>query len=419
MAKKLPQWARELLEKNSGATPPTPDDPMPAWLEAELLRIPLWARIRGTHDIRQRHPYLLIEDVRAQPGLMRQVLELRSELAALAQRLIDQGIRHLVFSGCGSSFHGAQFGAFLCRQWTGWTSESHESQEFSNHWAQGHETTALILQSATGSSVETLDAARHAGDLGVLTVALTNTPGSVLEELCDERICFSTGQRCGPDVSVLTTRLMMLYLLALEIGAVTGSLHRHEVDELGAAIGHLPDAAAQFLQDEDLNVSQIANALKDQQALMLVGGGANWFSAREGALKVEEESSLLCKTYRPAEYLHNAIPLLSDQVATVSIAPPGKSYARLHDVVRTAQVARSPSLAIVIEGDETLAADASFVIAVPGQLGELLVPPVAAIVFQLFGYYLGAERGFNPDALRTDDLDHARAWLTAFPFGSH
>ncbi len=33
--------------------------------------------------------------------------------------------------------------------------------------------------------------------------------------------------------------------------------------------------------------------------------------------------------------------------------------------------------------------------------------------------YLGVERGYDPDTLRTDDLDHARAWLTAFPFGSH
>ena len=392
---------------------------MPAWLEGELARVPLWARIRGTDDIRQHHPYLLIEDVRCQPDLMRQVLERRPELAALAHRLIEQGIRHLVFTGCGSAFHSAQFGSFLCRQWTDWTTESHESLEFTNHWLQGHEPTALILQSATGASIETLDAARYAADIGVLTVAMTNTRGSLLEELCHESVCFPTGQRCGPDVSVLTTRLLLLYLLALELGVSTGSLNAHEADQLGHAIGRLPDAAAQFLQEEDLNVSQIANALKDQRALMLVGGGPNWFSARQGALKVEEESSLLCKAYRPAEYTHNAIPLLSDEVATVVIAPPGKAYARLHDAVRTAGAARSPRLAVVVEGDDAIAPDASFVIAVPGPLGEMLMPPLAAIAFQLLGYYLGAERGYNPDTLRTDDLDHARAWLTAFPFGSH
>ena len=419
MTDKLPNWARELLDRHPDATPPTPDDPIPAWLEGELARVPLWARIRGTDDIRQRHPYLLIEDVRSQPDLIHQVLDLQPELGALAQRLIEQGIQHLVFTGCGSAFHGAQFGAFLCRQWTRWTTESHESLEFTNHWTQRQEPTALILQSATGASIETLDAARHAVELGVLTVALTNTPGSVLEELCDESVCFPTGQRCGPDVAVLTTRLAMLYLLALEVGMATDSLSAHEGAEFGEAIAQLPDYAAQFLREEDLNVSQIANALKDQQALMLVGGGPNWFSAREGALKVEEASSLICKAYRPAEYTHNAIPLLSGEVATIVIAPPGKAYPRLHDAVRTARAARSPTLALVVEGDDAIAPDASFVIAVPGPLVEMLMPPLATIAFQLLGYYLGAQRGYNPDALRTDDLDHARAWLTAFPFGSH
>ena len=73
----------------------------------------------------------------------------------------------------------------------------------------------------------------------------------------------------------------------------------------------------------------------------------------------------------------------------------------------------------MVDGDDTVAPDATFVIAVPDTIGELLMPPLAAITFQLLGYYLGAERGFNPDTLRTDDIDHARAWLTAFPFGSH
>ena len=417
--RRLPQWARELMDANPGAAPPTPDDPLPAWLEEELTRVPLWARIRGTTDIRQGHPYLLIEDVRRQPALMRQAAALRPELAALARSLVARGVRRLVFTGCGSAFHTAELGAFLFRQWTGWSTECHESHEFSNHWRGGAEPTALVLQSATGGSVETLEACRLARDRGVFTVGLTNTPGSPLEGLCDDSVCFPSGQRCGPDVSVLSTRLVGLYLLGLEVGTAAGALGAREADALGAAVADLPDAAAQFLEEEDVNVSQIANALKDQRALLMSGGGANWFSAREGALKIEEESSLLCKAYRPAEYAHNAISLLSEDVATVVVAPRGGSYARLHDAVRTARAARSPSLALVVEGDDTVAPDATFVIAVPGTIGELLMPPLAAIAFQLLGYYLGAERGCNPDTLRTDDIDHARAWLTAFPFGSH
>jgi glucosamine--fructose-6-phosphate aminotransferase (isomerizing) len=407
------------MDANPGAAPPTPDDPMPAWLEEELTRVPLWARIRGTTDIRQGHPYLLIEDVRRQPALMRQALDLRPELAALARRLVGRGVRRLVFTGCGSAFHAAELGAFLFRRWTGWSTESHESHEFSNHWRGAHEPTALVLQSATGGSAETLEAVRRARDGGIFTVGLTNTPGSALDDLCDESVCFPSGQRCGPDVSVLTTRLVGLYLLGLEVGTAAASLDAREAEALGAAIAELPDAAARFLEEEDVNVSQIANALKDQRALLMSGGGANWFSAREGALKIEEESRLLCKAYRPGEYAHNAISLLSEDVGTVVVSPPGASYARLHDAVRTARAAGSPSLALVVDGDDTVAPDATFVIAVPGTIDELSMPPLAAITFQLLGYYLGAVRDFNPDTLRTDDIDHARAWLTAFPFGSH
>jgi glucosamine 6-phosphate synthetase-like amidotransferase/phosphosugar isomerase protein len=82
-------------------------------------------------------------------------------------------------------------------------------------------------------------------------------------------------------------------------------------------------------------------------------------------------------------------------------------------------VARSRGLALVTEGDEAISQDAEYVISVPADLDEILFPPLATIFFQLLGYYLGIERGCNPDTLRTDNLDHARAWLTSFPFGQH
>jgi len=173
------------------------------------------------------------------------------------------------------------------------------------------------------------------------------------------------------------------------------------------------------LKDQDSNVAAIAKTLKDQMALLIVGGGPNWFSAREGVLKVEEESSMVCKAYRPAEYPHEAIALLSDQVTTTVIAAPGKSYQRLHDSLRTGQAAGSKGLAVVLEGDDAIAKDADYVITIPAQLDEMLVPPLATVVFQHLGYYLGVERGYNPDTLRTDDLDHALAWLESFPLGSH
>ena len=419
MRTKLPQWAQKLLDRHPHAQPPSVDDPMPTWLEGELSRIPLWAFIRGIDDVRHAHPYFLIEDVRSQPELMNGVLDLKSRLGDLAQRMVDRGTDHLIFTGCGSAFFNSIFGAFLFRDWTGLTTESWESLEFTNYWQPISRKAALIAQSATGGSIETLEAVRRARDDGLFTVALTNTLRSPIGELCDETIAFSTSQCCGPDISVITTRLMMMYLLAVELGRRTGRLSHDRVEALEQAIRALPEAAGRFLAEQDRNVAKIAATLHEQHALLLVGGGPNWFSAREGALKVEEECSLVCKAYRPAEYPHDAIALLSPHVTTVVIAPPGKSYQRLHDSLLTGQAAGSRGLALVQGGDETIARDADFVVSVPGELDEMLFPPLATIFFQLLGYYLGLERNYNPDTLRTDNLDHARAWLTSFPFGTH
>ncbi|MEE9166677.1 MAG: SIS domain-containing protein [Candidatus Neomarinimicrobiota bacterium] len=392
---------------------------MPAWLREELERLPLWAFIRGTNDVRRGHPYFLIEDVRKQPELMKRVLELQPEFGDLAQRMIDKGIEHLIFTGCGSAYFNSILGAFVFQRWTGLTTESLESLEFANYWEKVPRKTALIAQSATGGSIETLDAVRRANDEDLFTVGLTNTPGSALEDLCHESVSFLTGQKCGPDVSVITTRMMMMYQLALELGRRDGTLADNQAEELEEAIRALPEVAGKLLEKQDPNIARIAHLLKDQSALLLVGGGPNWFSAREGALKVEEESSMVCKAYRPAEYPHDAIALLSAEVTTVVIAPRGKSYRRLHDSLRTGRAAGSRGLAVVAEGDETITQDADFLISVPGESNEMLFPPLATIVFQLLGYYLGVERGYNPDTLRTDNLDNARAWLTAFPLGTH
>ena len=70
-------------------------------------------------------------------------------------------------------------------------------------------------------------------------------------------------------------------------------------------------------------------------------------------------------------------------------------------------------------GAEALAEYADHHLALRPSLPELIVPVPMTIAFQLLGYYLGVERGFNPDTLRTDHEPNARAWLTSFPLGTH
>lgn len=407
------------MDRHPGAELPTPERPVPDWLEQEIRRTPLWALIRGSDGVRQEHPFFLYEDIHRQPELLNGVIGLRPQLSRIVSRLEQERIEHVVFTGCGSSFFNSWLGVYLFRRWTNLGVEGIEALEFVNYAPPLPPHAALIVQSATGGSVEVLDAAERARREGMLVIGLTNTPDSPLAELCDELIAYPTGQRCGPDISVITTRLMMLYFIALEFGKRHGSLDNKSAVSLECALESLPALAHRFLKEQDASLAEVAKVLQDQRALLLIGGGPNWFSAREGALKIEEESCMLCKAYRPGEYVHDAIALLGPEMTTIPIAPPGPSYTRLYDCARTARAARSPVLAVVAEGDAHIARTADHVIPLPAELPEILWPILATILFQLLGYHLGVRRGYNPDTLRTDDLDHARAWLTAFPLGTH
>lgn len=125
---RLPRWAQKLLNKYPYAEPPTIDNPMPKWLEDELRRVPLWYHIReAIEDPRSAPPFHLIEDVRRQPALLQRTFMLRDDLSALAERIVSDGYKHLVFIGCGSAFYTSLLAAFVFPRLTGLTAESIEA----------------------------------------------------------------------------------------------------------------------------------------------------------------------------------------------------------------------------------------------------------------------------------------------------
>ena len=419
MSSKLPRWAQRLLDKHPDAERPTPENPVPAWLEEELRRVPLWYHIReAADDPRFAPPYHLIEDIHRQPTLCKETLALRSHLSEIADRIVTNDYEHFVFIGCGSAYYTSLFGAFLFQRMTGLTAEGMEAWEFRNYWQPSNRKTMVIAQSATGGSFEVLEAVRRAqNEWGLSVLTITNTLDSPLEAIAAETVAFPTGQKTGPDICVIPTRLMLLYLLAIAIGE-RKRFNLSLVKQVDDQVVAIPEVVGRFLREQEKNVQRIAQKHAEQSCFFIVGGGPNWFTALETGLKIEEESRTPCRAYQTADYPHMAISLLKPGRTTLVFAPPGPSYDRLHACVRTAKVAGSPTIAVIVEGDDQIARDADDAIVLP-KVDELMLPIPGTVVGQLFGYYLGIAKGVNPDTLGTDQLSHAKAWLTAFPLGTH
>lgn len=419
IATRMPRWAERIMNKHGIAEPPLPGV-IPQWLRIEAESTPLWYIIREAREIRHTHPYLLIEELRKQPSQWRQILStMQSQISDVAKAIVDRGVREIIFTGCGSAFFTAMHGEFVLEGLTGIRCRAVESFELLHYFPEvdlAH--TAVIAHSGTGGSIETREAIQAAASRGCLTIAMVNTPASPLERLAHLSLCYETSQGCGPCISVISTRILMQTLLGLELG----KLLRHvpeRIIALSAQISRCVEIGEAFLRDNESTVRSLAEMSKHTASFFLVGTGPNYFSAREGTLKIEEESICVCKAYRPGDFHHDVISILGPTNCTIAISGNSATNPRIADCLDVARAADSGTIAVVFDGNDAIASHAEHVIRLKGGVDELLTPIPLTLVFQMFGYYRGVARGFNPDTLRTDHWPNAKAWITAFPIGTH
>ena len=419
MTMHMPRWAEVLMKKHGVSEPPAAGV-IPEWLREEVESTPLWYIIREAKEVRHQHPYLLVEELRKQPGQWREILEtLWPEIVAVADAIATRGTKEILFTGCGSAFFTAIHGEFVVERLAGIRCGAIESFELLHYFPNiDPNSTVVIAHSGTGGSIETRDALQKARDLGCLTVAMVNTPGSPLAQIAQLGLCYETAQGCGPCISVISTRIVMQTLLGLELGQRLLGFGP-ELAELNAQLARCPSVGQAFLQSQEEVVRSLAERFKDIASFFLVGTGPNYFSAREGTLKIEEESICVSKAYRPGDFHHDVISILGPSNCTIAIAGNESTNPRISDCLDVARAAESNTIAVVFDGNDSLASHAEHVVRLKGGLDELLTPIPLTLVFQLFGYYRGVARGFNPDTLRTDHWPNAKAWMTAFPIGAH
>jgi glucosamine--fructose-6-phosphate aminotransferase (isomerizing) len=406
--------------KKYGVSEPPKEGEIPSWLKEEVQQTPLWYIIRESEEVRNEHPFILIEEVYKEPEQFRDILANYAEQTRrVAAHLHENGIKEVIFTGCGSAFFTAMHGEFVFEQLTGIRTRAVESFELTHYFPNVDPASSVVIaHSGTGGSIETREAVEEANKRGVYTIAATNTVGSPLQQLAKDSLYYETEQRCGPCINVISTRVLLITMLGIELGLLKEPGSRR-LKELKRQLQHIPDIAQTFIDEQEDNVRTLAEKYKDISSFFLVGTGPNYFSAREGTLKIEEESICVSKAYRPGDYLHDVISILHPTNCTIAIAGNEKTNYRIADCLDTAEAAESNTIAVVFGDNDEIQSHAGDTIRFQGGLDEILTPIPLTLLFHMFGYYRGVARGYNPDTLRTDHWPNAKAWITAFPIGTH
>ncbi len=96
---------------------------------------------------------------------------------------------------------------------------------------------------------------------------------------------------------------------------------------------------------------------------------------------------------------HGFIAMIDETFPTVCLATRDTTYEKMLSNMQEIKSRRGPLLAIVTEGDTEAAALADHVIYTPPNL-DFLQPIPAAVVLQLFAYYVAVARGREIDQPR-------------------
>jgi glucosamine--fructose-6-phosphate aminotransferase (isomerizing) len=337
----------------------------------------------------------------------------------VARRLAERDISGIVGLGSGTSQFVAQVANAAFSRYAGIPAWDYDSMAFLRYpppfdWSR----TVAIGYSGSGSTVDTVAATRQCHDAGAFTVAFTSIEGSPVVKASDARILtaggFDTG---GSDTFHYTTRIAAAIYLALELGRLRQP-GAHDYDALKAKLVATADQMADMFDAVDARCQTIAEQFLGVRSILVVGGGPNYGTAEEISLKFDEMAHIPAKPMSPGRHIHGALGLTDEEILTVLVAPPGRSYEDMEQLAKVTQILKTPSVAIVSDDDRRISETVDYVIRLP-VADEMIFPVLAVLPGQLIPYWCSVGLGLNPDTQRSNVPKHARAWHMLFPPGTH
>ncbi|RZT15961.1 SIS domain-containing protein [Mycobacterium sp. BK558] len=222
-------------------------------------------------------PDAFAADLTQKPDALARLALMLSERNPWAD-VVPADTTRVVLLGMGSSAYAGAVAAARLRSRGVVATAELASSSLLPAWGPG---TLVVATSASGGSVETLDALTRL-PAGVTTVALTNTAGSALTGRCDRVVTLEAGVEAG-GVACRSFQHTLALLLALEshlVGVDTSAVAA-SVDGAAAASAHL-------LEHESDWLPELSELLLGPSGTYLAAPAQRLCSAQQGALMLRE-----------------------------------------------------------------------------------------------------------------------------------
>ncbi len=309
-------------------------------------------------------------------------------------------VRRIVIVACGTSYHAGLIGRYAIEEWARVSVEMDVASEYRYRNPVVGPGDLVIGISQSGETADTLAAMRLARSAGAKVLAITNVMGSQATRDADG-VLFT---RAGLEIGVAATKTFVsqvaaMYLLALRLAELRGTLEPSRLTELVGALKHLPHHIAELLERGGDHIEAIAKAHYEADFFLYLGRHVGLPVALEGALKLKEVSYIATDAYAAGEMKHGPIALLDEQTPVVCVATDSPVLDKVVSNMQEVRVRGAHVIAIVTEGNEEILGHVEQSIAIPAT-DWMLAPLLAVVPLQLLAYHVARLRGLNVDQPR-------------------
>jgi glucosamine--fructose-6-phosphate aminotransferase (isomerizing) len=321
------------------------------------------------------------------------------EQGALDESILAD-VKRIVVVACGTAYHAGLIGRYALEEWARVPVEMDIASEYRYRNPVVGDGDLVIGISQSGETADTLAAMRLARERGATVLAITNTRGSQATREADGVLY----TRAGLEIGVAATKtfvcqVAVMYLLALRLAELRGTLPAERIAELVSELKRLPHCIDELIEGAIERTEEIAETCWSAEFFFYIGRHVGVPVALEGALKLKEISYISTDAYAAGEMKHGPIALLDQATPVVCVATRSPVLDKLVSNIQEARARGAHVIAVTTAGDGLADAHVDAAIEVPAT-DWMLQPILAVIPLQLLAYAVARKRGLNVDQPR-------------------
>ncbi|MBB5342469.1 glutamine--fructose-6-phosphate aminotransferase [Tunturibacter empetritectus] len=397
------------------------------------------------------YKHFMLKEINEQPRAIRDTTLGRVSLETgkvflEAMQISDDDLRNasqITIAACGTSWHAGLAGKFMIERLARLPVEVDYASEYRYRDPIADPRAIGLLITQSGETADTLAAQAELIAKGSKTLAICNVVGAAVTRKAQGTLTTNAGPEIGvASTKAFTAQLTALFVLALHLAQVRGTISDEESLHLVTELSKLPGKLASMLNINSPDApgssegvaapirhatraaasdterrstvrlplsaqcEELARLFHTSDDFLFLGRGIHYPIALEGALKLKEISYIHAEGYPAGEMKHGPNALIDESLPVVCIATKDPNdpssvlkYEKTLSNIQEVTARSGRVIAIAIEGDTEISQLVEQTIYIP-QAPELLLPILEVVPLQLLAYHIAVRRGCDVDQPR-------------------